>query len=82
LTRVGYSDTPENTASLPSVAAAAAAASGGAVIMSWKLVNNASASATVRPLTLSVIIDADAFEIAHPVPTNETSAMRSPSSRR
>ena len=39
-----------------------------------------SASATVLPLTLSVSSEAEATEIAQPLPSNDTSLMRSPSS--
>ncbi len=80
LTRTGYSRTPEKTASLPR--SAAPSAWPWPVIRSWNRSNRASASARVLPLTLSVIIDAEAVEIAQPAPWNATSRTRSPSSVR
>ena len=55
------------------------AASGSEVTSWWKRSNSASTSATVLPFKASVISDADAREMAHPVPSKVTSVMRSPS---
>jgi hypothetical protein len=82
LTRTGNSQTPENTASLPSSGAAfSPALSGDAVTSSWKRVKSRSTSARLLPLTLSVIIEADAVEIEQPEPLNATSVTLSPSTR-
>src|SRR5215472_16698058 len=82
LTRTGYSRTPEKTASLPSSGEAAAPPSDFPVIRSWKRSKRASASAFVFPLTLSVIIEADAVEIAQPAPWKLMSFSTSPSRSR
>ena len=82
LTRIGNSCTPAKTASLPSSAAAVAAFEGSAVTSSWNRSNSASASATVFPLRASVIIEAEAVEIAQPEPSKLTSRTTSPSTLR
>src|SRR5213594_4309861 len=66
-TRVGNSRTPDNTASLPrpSVLTASDVSD---VSMRWTPSNSRSASAVVFPFKLSVIIEADAREMAHPDP--------------
>ena len=53
---------------------------GGDVTMRVKPLEQPRASATVLPLSASVISDADAFEIAQPDPWNATSVIASPSS--
>src|SRR5947208_746239 len=65
LTRTGNWRTPASTESLPR---SSTGASGDAVTVRWKRSNSASASATVFPFTLSVMSDADAFEMAQPDP--------------
>src|SRR5262249_55473948 len=77
LTRDGYSRTPEKTASLPR-SSTSRSTSGAAVTIAWKASKSASTSPSVWPLTLSVIIDAEAFEIAQPDPWKPTSSIRSP----
>src|SRR3989442_6088074 len=66
-TRAGEFRTPSNTASLPS---RSGWASGSAlpVTIWWNCPNTSRVSLTVLPLTLAGIIDADAFESAHPDP--------------
>ena len=49
----------------------------GVVSIWWKRSKSRPASARLRPLTASVISDADAFEIAQPDPSNEMPAIRS-----
>src|ERR1700733_5743292 len=62
-TRAGYARTPDRAASLPSSSAGGAASS----VRSWCTRSNSrSASVRVRPFTASVIIDAEAVDIAHP----------------
>jgi len=51
------------------------------VTASWNAEKRAWTSADARPFTASVIIDADAFEMAQPLPVNATSATRSASRR-
>src|ERR1022692_3116685 len=80
LTRAGNWRTPEKTASLPRPAPSALT-SGGPVRRSWNFPYSVSASARLLPFTESVMIDAEAFEIAQPEPWKATSAMRSPSIR-
>src|SRR5512132_1004444 len=83
LTRIGNSRTPSNTASLSSPdSAPAAAASSLAVMPTWKRSNMARSSASLLPLTASVIRDADAIEIAQPAPSKRTWATRPSSSAR
>ena len=48
------------------------------VIRAWKRSKRLSVSARVFPLTFSVIIEAEAVEIEHPLPTKATSLRRSP----
>src|SRR5262249_20329624 len=81
LTRTGYSRTPENTSSFPRSGPFRLPASL-PVISAWNFSNSASASARVFPFTLSVIIDAEAVEIAQPAPWKLTSFNRSPSRSR
>src|SRR6185503_9376457 len=54
LTRIGNSDTPPNTARLPSSSSSA----GAPVVRAWNSRNSLSTSATVLPLTASVMVDA------------------------
>src|SRR3989441_2331261 len=79
-TRTGNSQTPDRTVSLPRDASTGS--SGRAVTILWNRWNSACASAVDLPLTASVISDAEAFEIAQPWPTNATSAIVPPSTRR
>ena len=78
LTRDGYSETPDSTTSLPILSSSASPLP---VIICWKTVNISWTSAAVRPVTASVIIDADALLMAHPLPVKRASATR-PSSIR
>ena len=80
-TRIGYSRTPESTASLPSASISTSEVAG-AVSIVWNFSKNASASRTVLPFSSSVIIDAEAFEMAQPVPWNARSLIVSPSTYR
>ena len=64
-TRTGNSDTPENTASLPSASAVTVRVSGHQLV---KLLEDLSRFLLLLPFTLCVIIDADAFEMAQPEP--------------
>ena len=74
LTRAGNSRTPDKAPSLPS-GTGSIDASG--LVSSWCIVvNRRSASAIGRPLTLSVSSDAEATEMAQPLPSNETSPDR------
>ena len=70
-TRIGYSRTPESTASLPSASISTSEVAG-AVSIVWNFSKNASASRIVLPFNSSVIIDAEAFEMAQPVPWTRT----------
>src|SRR3569623_1246113 len=81
LTRAGYSRTPSSTVSLPSAALSASAAAG-LVTMSWKRSNSATASATFMPLRRSVINEAEAVEMAQPMPSKRRSTMTSSSTLR
>ena len=79
LMRTGYSRTPEKTSSFsrsgpPDPGPAAE------VIRAWNFWKSASASPVVIPLTRSVIIEAEAVEIAHPAPWKAMSLTTSPSS--
>ena len=74
-TRSGNRDTPDSDFSAPRSSPPPCP-----VTSAWNFSNNCVASALVFPRTACVIIDALALEIAHPVPWNETSATRSPSS--
>ena len=77
MTRVGYSRTPANTASLPIVSDSVTTAS--PVTSRRKRSNSARASLSVLPFTASVISDAEAFEMAQPDPRKLTSLMTPPS---
>src|SRR5579872_920907 len=74
-TRAGYSRTPERAASLPRLESAAASCW---VSRLWTLPNNSPTCALSLPLTASVIRDAEAVEMAQPLPSKRTSSMRSP----
>ncbi len=65
-TRVGYCDTPENTASLPKVSESAG--DGPPVTRPRNRSNSSSASRRDLPFTAAVISDAEAREIAQPSP--------------
>src|SRR6266404_2260333 len=65
-TRAGYFETPENTASFPSLSASPPC--GPSVTNLWTPSNNCSASARVLPRNASVNSDADDVEIAQPDP--------------
>src|SRR6059036_2943164 len=80
LTRTGNSQTPDRTASFPRDVSTGSP--GRAVTILWNRSNRPWASAFDLPFTASVIRDADAFEIAHPWPTNDTSAIVPLSRRR
>src|SRR5574340_1182879 len=69
LTRAGNSLTPDSTSSLPTSTASASASTS----MAWNDWNNCSTSSILRPLTASVMSDADAVEMAQPRPSNATS---------
>src|SRR5882672_3022927 len=73
-TRIGYSRTPDKTVSLSSSPAAAPWQALLPVISSWKLSNSARASASLLPLTISVMSEAEAMEMAQPRPWKPTSA--------
>src|SRR5713226_482767 len=79
LTRTGNSHTPDRTASFPRELSTGSP--GRAVTILWNRSKRPWASAFDLPFTASVIKDADAFEMAHPWPMNEMSAIV-PSSRR
>src|SRR6058998_4390510 len=79
LTRTGNSQTPDRTASFPREVSTGSP--GRAVTILWNRSKSRWASAFDLPFTASVMSDADAFEIAHPWPTNEMSSIV-PSSRR
>src|SRR6185437_6252896 len=64
LTRNGNSETPANTPSLPNASGSPPLP----VTRSWKRVKKASASCADLPFSDCVIIEADAFEMAHPAP--------------
>ena len=82
LTLTGNSDTPANTASFPSSGASRREAwEGSPVMRSWKRSKSASTWGRLFPLTLSVIMEAEAVEIEQPEPLKATSLTRSPSSR-
>src|SRR3569832_1149477 len=76
LTRAGYSRTPSSTVSLPR---AAVSASPGWAWVSWSCLRPffASASSTFMPCKRSVMSEAEAVEIAQPMPSKRTSAMTS-----
>src|SRR5262249_42298546 len=69
-TRVGNPRNPENTASLPKPAGSPSPVP---IAASRNLEKSCSISAFDLPLMLSVISDADAFEIAQPSPSKPTS---------
>ena len=71
--------TPANTVSRPS-SLVSVAGSSWPVAMPRKPSTRRSASLTVLPLTATVIIDAEALQIAHDSPSNPISPIRSPSS--
>src|SRR4051794_14221370 len=79
LTRTGYADTPLNAISFPR--SSASAGGNEPVTRRWNLWNRASASLRVFPEIAVVIKEAEAREMAHPAPSNETSWIVSPSIR-
>src|SRR5213594_3293622 len=72
-TRTGNSQTPDRTASLPREVSTGSP--GRAVTILWNRSKRRWASAFDLPFTASVISDAEAFEIAHPWPTNDMSSI-------
>src|SRR5262249_31106970 len=70
-TRMGNSRTPENTTSFPSRSGSGSAPS--SVSRRWNARNSRSTSARLFPFRLSVIIDAEALEMAQPEPWKRTS---------
>ena len=79
--RTVYSRTPEKTSSF-SRSGPPSPGPEADVIRSWNFSNRASACFCVIPLTRSVIIEADAVEIAQPDPWKLTSLSTSPSTFR
>src|ERR1051326_5642814 len=67
LTRTGYFFTPAKTASLPSDSACWGV-NAGSVVMWWKPSKSLLISSRLFPLAICVIIDADAVQMAQPLP--------------
>jgi hypothetical protein len=74
-TRIGNSRTPPNAASFPSPVAGALPV-GSDVRSVWNFLKSDSTSSSVRPFNVSVIIDAEAVEMAQPAPSKPASWMR------
>src|ERR1700680_4570122 len=92
LTRIGYSPTPAKAASLPSSSAPPPAVSapprvepppsGAPVTRAWKRSKRCRVSSSDLPRSASVIIEAEAVEMAQPTPSKAISSIRPCSTRR
>src|ERR1700726_4050225 len=92
LTRIGYSPTPAKAASLPSSSAPPPAVSvpprvepppsGAPVTRAWKRSKRRRVSSSDLPRSASVIIEAEAVEMAQPTPSKAISSIRPCSTRR